>query len=105
MGIDLTKLATSTETTEFTYLGQTGTVTFKPAEITTDNLTRFNINNDAEFLEWLATVVTDWDVTRAKRKVPTTVKGFRSVPVPMMRKVFQALVSASSEISPEAVGT
>lgn len=87
MGFDLSALVGKNAVTTVDFLGQSAVVTYDPNILTSDRLTKSDLG-DSSFMELFVELVKDWDVTKAKRKVPITVKGIGGVPMPFLRAVF-----------------
>ena len=87
MGFDLAALVGKNATTTVDFLGQSAVVTYDPNILTSDRLTQSDMG-DSAFMDLFSDLVKDWDVTKAKRKVPITPKGLGAVPMPFLRAVF-----------------
>lgn len=91
MALDLNSLATKSATISVVYMGQTAQITYKPSLLTQGNITKAR-ETDQRFTEFFCSLVKDWDVKKAQRKVPITTKGLMDVPYPFLRSVFQHIL-------------
>ena len=108
MGIDLTAIASNTETTPFSYQGFASSVTYKPSELTTENIAKFGNVNSIEdmnsYLDFMAAVMVDWEVSEQGERMSISRGTLARVPLPMLGKIMEAIVANAGEVAPEADG-
>lgn len=96
MGLDISNLAGNTAEIEFDVLDETGHVTYRPNVITAERLERIDERQEpgepSPFISFLVDVIEDWDVMRGSKKVPLTVEGLDSVPLPLLKLIYVAMM-------------
>lgn len=97
MGLNLTALAANEATVNVDFMGQSASVTYRPSALTQKRLQRLAKQQDDEkaLNEFFTELVTDWDVTKGKAKVPLTAEGLSDVPILFLRAVMAAIMEAA----------
>ena len=101
MGLDIGSLAANTATSTVEYMGQSCSVTYKPSCITAAALEQMDVpakeGEPSNFLVFMADTITDWDVLLSpKKKVPLTPEGLKAVPLPLLRAVFNQMMTEAA---------
>lgn len=93
MVINLTTLSGKLASTSVEFMGQTCKVLYDPLVITNEWVTKSQTGTDEAFVESFISVVKSWDVMRtAGKKVPLTQAGLNSVPLPLLKLIYSAIV-------------
>jgi hypothetical protein len=105
MAIDLTALANNIETVPFKYGGFDSSVDYRPSVLTADNLAKFGdvetVDDMDSYLEFMVQMLVDWEVSKEGDRLPISVENLKSVPLPMIGKIMEAIVKASGAVDPE----
>jgi hypothetical protein len=108
VGIDLTALAQNTEAVPFKYAGIESSVEFRPSILTTENISKFgnvdNVGDMSEYMGFMADLIVDWEVTDAGEKLKITPENMAKLPLPMVGKIMEAIITRSGEVDPEPDG-
>lgn len=89
MGLDLATLAGKTAVTQAEVFGEVIKVTYDPTAITIKSTS----DPTVDFVTYFVTVVKDWDLTKAKRKVALTEKAVSDVPRIVLQEVLRAVMN------------
>jgi hypothetical protein len=108
MGIDLTALAQNTEIVPFTYAGLDSSVEFRPSILTTENISKFgnveNVGDIGAYMDFMAELIVDWEVSMDGERLKVTATNVAKLPLPMLGKIMDAIVTRSGEVDPEPDG-
>jgi hypothetical protein len=118
VGINLTQLASNTSSVKVEIGGQMAVVDYRPNYLTADNISKFgnveSVDDMDSYMTFMAEVIADWelseDVTDDKGKtvekhLDVTAPNMRKIPLQLIGKIMEAIVSDTGQVSPEAVGS
>ena len=91
MVINLTTLQGKAANLVVEYMGQSCKVVYDPSKLTGEWVTRSK-GSDEDFAICFAEIIRSWDIQKSGKKVPITKAGLSSIPVPLLRAVYDAIV-------------
>ena len=105
MPLDLAILATNVAHVAVPYGTDTISVSFHPSvatparmkAMTTSLESADDEDNLIGFLAFLSDLIADWDITSGADKVPTTPEGLEQVPMAVLQKIMQTILSEAQE--------
>lgn len=100
MAITLSSVKMDTASVDVEFGGETATIIYKPLQITQEKMEMMDKEVDGS-QRFLCEVVKSWDVLYSpKKKVPLTLAGLRSLPLPFIQKCVLAILGDR----PDSVG-
>jgi len=90
VGLDLAAVAINQATCSVDFMGQSAKIAYRPSVITQDALEK--TGTDDGFMEFFVAVVSDWDVTEGRKKIPLTIPALKAIPLVLLRAIFQAIM-------------
>ena len=95
MVINLTTLQGKAAKAVVEYMGQSCTVIYDPTKLTGEWVQRSK-GSDEDFSQCFAEIIRSWDIQKSGKKVPLTKSGLSTIPVPLLRAVYDAMVFGSA---------
>ena len=98
MVINLNTLSGKFAKVHVEFMGQSCTVLYDPLKITSEWVTKSQSGSDDDFVLAFCEIVKSWDVNRAVgKKVPLTKAGLQTVPLPLLKAIYAALVYGEAD--------
>ena len=96
MVINLTTLQGKAAKVVVEYMGQACNVVYDPTKLTGEWVQRSK-GSDEDFAVCFSEIIRSWDIQKSGKKVPLTKAGLSSIPVPLLRAVYDAMVFGSAK--------